>query len=153
MKSGLQSPPTTIPFLAPPETTNGGTNRSVAFASLPGGTVTEIPLPIYFHPIYLKQGKPEQAIPGEYQRDITVKVWGSDATILRQQRPLHLGVPNQQALLVSLLAIISSCIGFAIVLRFHERLFAGFTTKHLIVIAPVQHNGFCGSDGSINIVS
>ncbi len=135
MKSGLQSPPTTIPFLAPPETTNGGTNRSVAFASLPGGTVTEIPLPIYFHPIYLKQGKPEQAIPGEYQRDITVKVWGSDATILRQQRPLHLGVPNQQALLVSLLAIISSCIGFAIVLRFHERLFAGFTTKHLIVIA------------------
>ena len=125
-----------IPFLAPPEAANGGTHRSVAFASLPGGTVTEIPLPIYFHPIYLKQGnQPEQAIPGEYERDITVKVWGSDATILREQRPLHLVVPNQQALLVSLLAIISSCIGFAVVLRFHERLFAGFTTKHLIVIA------------------
>lgn len=124
-----------ISFLAPPETTNGGMNRSVAFASLPGGTVTEIPLPIYFHPIYLKQGKTAQAIPGEYKRDITVKVWGSDATILREQRPLHLIVPNQQALLVSLLAIISSCIGFVMVLRFHERLFAGFTTKHLIVIA------------------
>ena len=124
-----------ISFLAPPETTNGGMNRSVAFASLPGGTVTEIPLPIYFHPIYLKQGKTAQAIPGEYKRDITVKVWGSDATILREQRPLHLIVPNQQALLVSLLAIISSCLGFAVVLRFHERLFAGFTTKHLIVIA------------------
>ncbi len=124
-----------ISFLAPPETTNGGMNRSVAFASLPGGTVTEIPLPIYFHPIYLKQGKTAQAIPGEYKRDITVKVWGSDATILREQRPLHLIVPNQQALLVSLLAIVSSCIGFVIVLRFHERLFASFTTKHLIVIA------------------
>ena len=124
-----------IPFLAPPETTNAGTNQSAAFASLPGGTVTEIPLPIYFHPMYLKQGKPEQAIPGEYEREITVKVWGSDATILREQRPLHLIVPNQQALLVSLLAIISSCIGLAIVLRFHERLFTGFTTKQLIVIA------------------
>ena len=125
----------TIPFLTPPETANGGMNRSVAFASLPGGTVTEIPLPIYFHPVYLNQGKPEQAIPGEYERDVTVQVWGSDATILREQRPLHLVVPNQQALLVSLLAIVSSCIGFVIVLRFHERLFASFTTKHLIVIA------------------
>ena len=125
----------TIPFLAPPETTNGGINRSVAFASLPGNTVTEIPLPIYFHPLYLKQGKPEQAIPGEYERDITVKVWGSDATVLQAQHPLHLLVPNQQALLISLLAIISSTIGFAIVLRLHKRLFAGFTTKQLIVIA------------------
>ncbi|MCE2413209.1 hypothetical protein J4G07_04345 [Candidatus Poribacteria bacterium] len=125
----------TIVFLAPPETANGGMNRSVAFASLPGGTITEIPLPIYFHPAYLSQGKAEQAIPGEYERGVTVKVWGSDATILREQRPLHLIVPNQQALLVSLLAIVSSCLGFAIVLRFHKRLFASFTTKHLIVIA------------------
>ena len=54
----------TIPFLAPPVTANGGTNRSVAFASLPGGVVTEIPLPIYFHPMYIEQGnQPEQAIP------------------------------------------------------------------------------------------
>lgn len=136
MKSGLQGfPPTSIPFLTPPETAKGGMNRSVAFASLPGGTATEIPLPIYFHPVYLNQGKIEQAIPGEYERDITVKVWGSDATILHEQRPLHLIVPNQQALLVSLLAIISSCIGFVIVLRFRDRLFASFTTKHLIVIA------------------
>ena len=134
-KSDLQSPLTPIPFLAPPEAVNGGMNRSVAFASLPGGTVTEIPLPLYFHPVYLNQGKIEQAIPGEYERQITVKVWGSDATVLQEQRPLHLIVPNQQALLVSLLAIVSSCIGFLIVLRFHERLFAGFTTKHLIVIA------------------
>ena len=125
-----------IPFLAPPETANEGTNRSVAFATLLGGTVTEIPLPIYFHPVYLRQrNQPEQAIPGEYVRDIAVKVWGSDATILREQRPLHLIVPNQQALLVSLLAIICSSIGFALVLRLHKRLFAGFTTKQLIVIA------------------
>lgn len=124
-----------VPFLAPPETANGGMNRSVAFASLPGGEVTEIPLPIYFHPMYLKEGKPEQAVPGEYMRDIAVKVWGSDATILREERPLHLIVPNRQALLVSLLAIISSTIGLAIVLKLHKQLFAGFTTKQLIVIA------------------
>lgn len=124
-----------VPFLAPPETANGGTHQSVAFASLPGGEVTEIPLPIYFHPTYLKEGKVEQAIPGEYMRDIAVKVWGSDATIFREERPLHLIVPNQQALLVSLLAIISSTIGLAVVLKLHKQLFAGFTTKQLIVIA------------------
>ena len=125
----------TVSFLAPPETTNGGTNRSIAFASLSAGVVTEIPLPIYFHPVYMRQGELEQAIPGAYMRDIAVKVWGSDATILREQRPLHLVVPNQQALFISLLAIISSSIGFAIVGRFHERIFSGFTTKQVIVIA------------------
>ena len=135
----------TIPFLAPPATANGGANRSVAFASLPGGVVTEIPLPIYFHPMYIEQGnQPEQAIPGEYARDITVKVWGSDATILREKRPLHLIVPNQQALLISLLAIIGSSIGFAVVLRFHERIFAGFTTKQIIVIALFGTTIFVG---------
>ncbi len=134
----------TIPFLAPPETANGGINRSVAFASLPAGVVTEIPLPLYFHPMYIRQGKPEQAIPGAYQRDITVKVWGSDATVLREKRPLHLIVPNQQALLVSLLAIICSSIGFAVVLRFHKRIFAGFTTKQIIVIALFGATIFVG---------
>ena len=134
----------TLSFLAPPATANGRTNRSVAFASLPGGTVTEIPLPLYFHPVYIEQGKPEQAIPGEYARDITVKVWGSDATILREKRPLHLIVPNRQALLISLLAIIGSSIGFAIVLRFHERIFAGFTTKQIIVIALFGTTIFVG---------
>ena len=134
----------TLPFLAPPATANGGTHRSVAFASLPGGIVTEIPLPIYFHPMYIEQGKPEQAIPGAYARDITVKVWGSDATILREKRPLHLIVPNQQALLISLLAIIGSSIGFAVVLRFHERIFARFTTKQIIVIALFGTTIFVG---------
>ncbi len=125
-----------IPFLAPPETTDGGSHRSVAFASLPGGVITDIPLPIYFHPVYIKQeNRPEQATPGEYARDINVKVWGSDATILREKRPLHLIVPNRQALFISLLAIIGSSIGFALVLRFHKRIFAGFTTKQVIVIA------------------
>ena len=134
----------TIPFLAPPETVNGGINQSVAFASLAAGVVTEIPLPVYFHPIYIRRGKPEQAIPGEYQRDITVKVWGSDATVLREKRPLHLIVPNQQALLISLLAILCSSIGFAIVLRLHKRIFAGFTTKQIIVIALFGTTIFVG---------
>ena len=134
----------TIPFLAPPETANGGINQSVAFASLPGGVVTEIPLPLYFHPMYIRHGEPEQAVPGEYQRDITVKVWGSDATVLREKRPLHLIVPNQQALLISLLAIVCSGIGFAVVLRLHKRIFAGFTTKQIIVIALFGTTIFVG---------
>ena len=134
----------TIPFLAPPETMDGGINESVAFASLPAGVVTEVPLPIYFHPMYIRQGQREAAIPGVYQRDITVKVWGSDATVLREKQPLHLIVPNQQALLISLLAIIVSSIGFAIVLRLHRQIFAGFTTKQVIVIALFGTTIFVG---------
>ena len=135
----------TIPFLAPPETANGGINQSVAFASLPGGVVTDIPLPLYFHPTYIRQdNKPEEAIPGAYQRDITVKIWGSNATVLHEKQPLHLIVPNQQALLISLLAIISSSIGFAVVLRFHKQIFAGFTTKQIIVIALFGTTIFIG---------
>ena len=134
----------TVPFLAPPETANGGIDRSVAFASLPAGVVTEVPLPIYFHLMYIRHGKIAEAIPGAYQRDITVKVWGSDATVLHEKRPLHLIVPNQQALLISLLAIITSSIGFAIVLRLHRQIFAGFTTKQIIVIALFGTTIFVG---------
>ncbi len=124
-----------VPFLAPPEAANGGTDRSAAFASLPGNTVTAIPLPIYFHPVYLEAGRPTAATPGTYRRDVRVQVWGSEETVLREERPLHLVVPNREALLVSLLATVSSCIGFGVVLRYHKQIFAGFTTKHLIVIA------------------
>lgn len=117
----------TVRFLAPPDAVNAGTDRSISFASLPGGEVTAIPLPIYFHPQF--------AIAGEYERDIAVKVWGSDATILREQRPLSLIVPNRHALFVSAIAIMASCIGLGVLLRFHQRFFARFTTKQLIVIA------------------
>ena len=134
----------TVPFLAPPETANSGIDQSMAFASLPAGAVTEVPLPIYFHPTYIKQDKIAEAIPGAYQRDITVKVWGSDATLLHEKRPLHLIVPNQQALLISLLAIITSSIGFAVVLRLHRQIFAGFTTKQVIVIALFGTTIFVG---------
>lgn len=116
-----------VGFLAPPDAVNAGTDRSISFASLPGGEVTAIPLPIYFHP--------PLAVAGEYERDIEVNVWGSDSTILREQRPLHLIVPNRHALFVSGIAIIASCIGGAVLLRFHKQFFARFTTKQLIVIA------------------
>jgi len=116
-----------VGFLAPPDAVNAGTDRSISFASLPGGEVTAIPLPLYFHPQF--------AVAGEYERDIEVKVWGSDATILREQRPLHLIVPNRHALFVSGIAIIASCIGLIVLLRFHKQFFARFTTKQLIVIA------------------
>ena len=116
-----------VRFLAPPDAVNAGTGRSISFASLPGGEVTAIPLPIYFHPQF--------AIAGKYERDIEVKVWGSDVTILREQRPLSLIVPNRHALFVSAIAIVASCIGLGVLLRFHQRFFARFTTKQLIVIA------------------
>lgn len=117
----------TIRFLAPPDVINAGTDKSVAFASLPPGTLSAIPLPIYFNPL--------SARAGEYRREIEVKIWGSQATVLREERPLHIVVPNRQALLITALAVLASSIGLAAVLRYHRRIFALFTTKQLIVIA------------------
>ena len=117
----------TIRFLAPPDAVNAGTDKSVAFASLPPGTLSAIPLPIYFNPL--------SARAGEYSREIEVKVWGSHTTVLREERPLHIVVPNRQALLITALAVLASSIGLVAVLRYHRRIFALFTTKQLIVIA------------------
>ncbi len=116
-----------VSFLAPPDAVNAGTDRSISFASVAGGELTSISLPIYF--------QPHSVIAGEYVRDITVKIWGSNTTIINEKRPLHIIVPNRHALFVSGFAIISSCIGFVLLLRFHRRFFVRFTTKQLIVIA------------------
>lgn len=116
-----------VPFLAPPDAVNAGTDRSISFASLPGGELTSISLPIYFHP--------QSAKAGEYEREIAVKIWGSDTTVLSVKRPLHIVVPNRHALYVSGLAVIVSCIGLVVLLRFHRQFFVRFTTKQLIVIA------------------
>ena len=73
-----------VPFLAPPDAVNAGTDRSISIASLAGGEVTSIPLPIYFQPQSVETGK--------YERDIRVKIWGSDTTVLNEKRPLHIVV-------------------------------------------------------------
>ena len=117
----------TVPFLAPPDAVNAGTDRSISFASLPGGELTSISLPIYFHP--------QSAEAGEYEREIEVKIWGSDTTVLNAKIPLHIIVPNRQALYVSGLAIFASCIGLVVLVRFHRQFFTRFSTKQLIIIA------------------
>ena len=116
-----------IRFLTPPDAVNAGTDRSVSFASLPPRRLSAIPLPIYLNPL--------SARAGEYSREIEVKIWGSNATVLREQRPLHVVVPNREALLITVLAVLASSIGLVGVLRYHRRIFALFTTKQLIVIA------------------
>ena len=116
-----------VPFIAPPDAVNAGTDRSISFASLPAGELTSIPLPIYFHPQF--------AIAGEYEREISVKIWGSDTTVLSVKRPLHIVVPNRHALFVSGLAIIASCTGLIVLLRYHRQFFVRFSTKQLIAIA------------------
>ncbi len=116
-----------IPFLAPPDEVNAGTDRSISFASLPADELTPIPLPIYFHA--------HLARAGEYEREIAVKIWGSNTTVLSDKKPLNVIVPNRHALFVSGLAILASSIGLVVLLRFHRQFFTRFSTKQLIVIA------------------
>ena len=112
--------------------------------SLPAGEVTSISLPIYFHP--------QSAETGAYERNIAVKVWGSDSTVLNEKRPLHIVVPNRQALYVSGLAVLASCVGLVVMLRFHRQFFVRFTTKQLIVIALFWDNSLCYGCCAINTV-
>ncbi len=116
-----------VPFLAPPDAVNAGTDRSISFATIPAGELTSIPLPIYFHPQF--------AVAGEYEREISVKIWGSDTTVYNAKKSLHIVVPNRHALFVSGLAIFASCAGLIVLLRYHRQFFLRFSTKQLIVIA------------------
>lgn len=116
-----------VPFLTPPDAVNAGTDRSISFASLPAGEITSIPLPIYFHP--------QLAVAGKYEREISIKIWGSASTVLSAKKQLHIVVPNRHALFVSGLAILASCAGLIMLLRYHRQFFLRFSTKQLIVIA------------------
>jgi len=128
-----------VPFLAPPDAINAGTNRSFAFVSLPSGSTTPVPLPIYFNNVILERSEgPELAdsiSTGRYERLIEVKVWGSDAVVLRTTRPLLLVTPNLHALFVTCFAIIATGVGVFYLLRFHQRFFSRFSTQQLILIA------------------
>ena len=63
-----------VPFLSPPDAVNAGTNRSLAFVSLTGESITPVPLPIYLNP--LSQQHQDFTGAGGYERAIEVKIWG-----------------------------------------------------------------------------
>ena len=123
-----------VAFLAPPEAINAGTNRSVAFASLAGGSTTAVPLPIYFNPESARAKGADFIGTGRYDRVIEIKIWGSDTTILRAKRPLRIVTPNLHALSVTGFAIGATGLGLFFLLRFHRRFFNGFSTRQLILI-------------------
>lgn len=122
-----------IPFLSPPDAVNAGTNRSLAFVSLTGESITPVPLPIYLSP--QPELNREVTGAGQYERAIEVKIWGSDATVLRATRPLLIVTPNIHALLVTGIVIIVTGLGVGLLLCFHLQLFSRFPTKQLILIS------------------
>lgn len=122
-----------VPFLSPPDAVNAGTNRSLAFVSLTGESTTPVPLPIYLNP--LSQQHQDFTGAGQYERTIEVKIWGSDATVLRAARPLLIVTPNLHALLVTSLVIVVTGLGIGLLLCFHPQLFTRFSTKQLILIS------------------
>ena len=125
-----------VPFLAPPDEFNAGTNRSFAFASLAPQNSTDVPLPIFFNPSIAQEGASREFQGrGSYEREIEVRVWGSDTTVLRAARPLHIMTPNQQALVVTVCAFAGTLAGFVLFLGYHRSIFSRFTTKRLILVA------------------
>ena len=123
-----------VVFLAPPDAINAGTNRSVAFASLAGGSTTAVPLPIYFNPESARAKGVDFIGTGRYDRVIEIKIWGSDTTILRATRPLIIVTPNLYALFVTGFAIGATGLGLFFLLRFHRGFFNRFSTRQLILI-------------------
>ncbi len=125
-----------VPFLAPPDEFNAGTNRSFAFASLAPQNSTDVPLPIFFNPSIAQEGASRGFQGrGSYEREIEVRVWGSDTTILRAARPLHITTPNQQALVITACAFAGTLAGLVLFFGFHRSIFSRFTTKRLILVA------------------
>ena len=122
-----------VPFLSPPDAVNAGTNRSLAFVSLTGESTTPVPLPIYFNP--LSELYRDFTGAGRYERAIEVKIWGSDATVLRATRPLLIVTPNFHAMLVTGIVLVVTGLGIALLLCFHQQLFSCFSTKQLILIS------------------
>ena len=122
-----------VPFLSPPDAVNAGTNRSLAFVSLTGKSTTPVPLPIYFNP--LSELYRDFTGAGRYERAIEVKIWGSDATVLRATRPLLIVTPNFHAMLVTGIVLVVTGLGIALLLCFHQQLFSCFSTKQLILIS------------------
>ncbi len=122
-----------VPFLSPPDAVNAGTNRSLAFVSLTGESTTPVPLPIYFNP--LSELYRDFTGAGRYERAIEVKIWGSDATVLRATRPLLIVTPNFHAMLVTSIVLVVTGLGVGLLLFFNQQLFSYFSTKQLILIA------------------
>ena len=123
-----------VAFLAPPNAVHAGTNRSVAFASLAGGVTTAVPLPIYFNPESDRAKGADFVRTGRYDRDIEIKIWGSDKTVLRAKRPLLIETPNLHALMVTGVALGATGLGLFFLLRFHRGFFNRFSTRQLILI-------------------
>ena len=125
----------TVPFLAPPDAINAGTNRSLAFVSLTGESTTTVPLPIYFNPASTHADGADFIGAGRYERAIEAKIWGSNTTVLHTTRPLLIVTPNLHALFVTCVVIVATSLGSGLLLRFHQRLFSLFSTKQLILIS------------------
>lgn len=123
-----------VAFLAPPDAVHAGTNRSVAFASLAGEVTTAVPLPIYFNPESARAKGADFVRTGRYDRDIEIKIWGSDKTVLRAKRPLLIETPNLHALMVTGAALCATGLGLFLLLRFHRGFFNRFSTRQLILI-------------------
>ena len=122
-----------VSFLSPPDAVNAGTDRSLAFVSLVGESTTPVPLPIFFDP--LSQLNRDFTGAGQFERAIEVKVWGSDATVLHDTRPLLIVTPNFHALLVTGLVVVATGLGVGLLFCFHPQLFCHFSTKQLILIS------------------
>ena len=93
-----------------------------------------MPLPIYFNPESARAKGADFVRTGRYDRDIEIKIWGSDKTVLRAKRPLLIETPNLHALMVTGVALGATGLGLFFLLRFHRRFFNRFSTRQLILI-------------------
>ena len=131
-----------VAFLAPPDAIHAGTNRSVAFASLAGGVTTAVPLPIYFNPDSARAKGADFVGTGRYDRDIEIKIWGSDKTVLRAKRPLLIETPNLHALTVTGVALGATGLGLFFSAALSPGVFQPILDQTAHLDYPVWNNHF-----------
>ena len=102
--------------------------RSFSAVNLKPETVTTVSLPIHLNP-----GLDPQT--GDYQRLIQVKMWGTQQTIDQQTLPLRISVPNQRAIIITILSIALTVIGLLFFVGRWQQLFSLFSSKNLILIS------------------
>jgi hypothetical protein len=115
-----------LPHFAPPRVVGKIASYVSAPALVPSDSSARIVLPVYVRP---------DTLPGEYRRDVQVRLLGTDAVLASLSVPLRVERTDRPAFFVALLAAIVTLLALPLLAWFGPRLLRRFAAVELIQIA------------------